>query len=44
MRSNRLSVLVEDQEPGAGGSLINATNELGHDVLFEGEMSGGGKQ
>jgi hypothetical protein len=27
MGCNRLSCFIEDQEPGAGGSLVNGTNE-----------------
>jgi len=43
MRCNRLSSLVEDQEPRTGGSLINATNEFGHDVLFGEKTNARGK-
>jgi hypothetical protein len=34
MGCNWLSSLVEDQKPRTGGSLINATNKFGHDVLL----------
>lgn len=43
MRGNWLSSLIEDQEPGTGGSLINATNEFGHDVLLGEKTNARGK-
>jgi hypothetical protein len=44
MRCNWLSSFVENQEPRAGGSLINATNEFGHDVLFGEKTNARGKE